>query len=128
MLRKILICSGIVLAFDIVASLITKFTGVPYRAFALPEDAMYLIMGAVLQRVAGFGAATMVPVTIAATVEVSLGWWISVAIGVGYRPTSHIDLTLFSAVTAGLLATALGALGMWIGYGLSRASKKSEVA
>lgn len=125
MLRNVLICCGIVLAFDTVASLITKFTGISYRAFAVPDDAMYLIVGLMLQRAAGFGAPTMVPVTIAAIAEVSVGWWISVAIGAGYRPTSHFELTLFSAITVALLGTALGALGMWIGYGLSRAASRA---
>lgn len=128
MLRNILICCGIVLAFDAAASAISKAAAIPYIDFMIPQVAMYLIMGAVLGRVAGMGAPTVTPVVIAAIVEATLGWWISIAIGVGRHPTSHIGLTLFSTVTVVLFNTALGALGMWIAYGLSRASKKSDVA
>lgn len=128
MLRNVLICTAVVLIFDAAASSITKFAHIPYRDFMAPELAMYVIMGVVLQRIAGMGAPTIIPVAVAASIEVSIGWWISIAIGVGEAPTSHIGVTLFSAVTAALLFTALGALGMWIGYGLSRASKKSDVA
>ncbi len=94
----------------------------------LPELLMYVTMGIVLERRVGFGSATMAPVTIAALLEVSAGWWISVSLGAGRAPIGGLGLMLFSAVTAGLLFTALGALGMWIGYGLSRASRKSDVA
>jgi hypothetical protein len=128
MLRNILACCGVVLAFDALASTISKTAGIPYFDFVVAQFAMYLIMGMVLGRVAGMGAPTIVPVVIAAIVEATLGWWISIAIGVGRRPTSHIGLTLFSTATVVLLNTALGALGMWIAYGLSRASKKSDVA
>ncbi len=128
MLRNIFTCCGIVLTFDAVASAISKSTGIPYFDFVIPQFAMYLIIGLVLARVAGMGAPTITPVIIAALVEATLGWWISIAIGVGRRPTSHIGLTIFSTATVVLLNTALGALGMWISYGLSRASKKSDVA
>lgn len=128
MLRTILICCGIVLAFDAAAASISRAAGLSYMDFAVPELAMYVIMGFVLERTAGFGAPTIVPVTIAAAVESTLGWWVSLAIGVGRPPTGDFGLTVFSAVTAALLFTALGGVGMWIAYGLSRASKKSDVA
>lgn len=128
MLRNILICCAIVLAFDSATSGISRATGVPYADFTLPEIAMYAVLGLVLERSAGFGAPTMLPVTIAAIVEVTAGWWISVEMGVGRRPTHHLEVTLFSAFVPALLCTAVGALGMWIGYGLRRASSKSDVA
>jgi hypothetical protein len=126
MLRNILICCGIVLAFDAVASSVSKAAAIPYFDFVIPQLVMYVIMGCVLQRSAGMGAPTITPVLIAAIVEATLGWWISIDIGVGRRPTSHIGLTIFLTATVVLLNTALGALGMWIGYALNRASKKSD--
>jgi hypothetical protein len=138
MLRNITICCGIVLLFDAVASAISKASGVAYFDFVIPQLAMYVVMGCVLQRSAGMGAPTIIPVLIAAVVEATLGWWISIAIGVGRPPTSHIGLTIFSTATVVLLNVALGALGMWIGYGLNRitrhgdgrslSTKKSDVA
>jgi hypothetical protein len=128
MLRNILVCCGIVLAFDAGASAISKAAAIAYFDFIIPQVAMYLLMGIVLQRVAGMGAPTITPIVIAAIVEATLGWWISIAIGVGRRPTSDIGLTVFSTVTVVLLNTALGALGMWIAYGLSRVSRNSDVA
>jgi hypothetical protein len=128
MLRTILICCGIVLLFDAAAASIAKAAGFPYMAFAIPELVMYVLMGFVLERTAGFGAPTIAPVTVAALIESTLGWWISVSLGVGHRPTEDLGLTAFSAVTAALLFTALGGVGMWIGYGFNRASRKSDVA
>jgi hypothetical protein len=121
MLRNITICCGIVLLFDTAASIISKAAHVAYFDFVVPQLAMYVIMGCVLQRTAGMGAPTIVPVLFAAFVEATIGWWISIAIGVGRPPTSHIGLTIFSTVTVVLLNVALGALGMWIAYALSRA-------
>lgn len=122
MLRNILICCGVVLAFDTAASIISKTAGIRYFDFIIGQIVMYLVMGGVLQRVAGMGAPTIAPVIVAAVVEATFGWWISIAIGVGRHPTGHIGLTIFSTTTVVLLNTALGALGMWIAYGLTRAS------
>ncbi len=127
MLRNVVACCAIVLAFDAVASSIAKGLGFAYSSFMLPEFAMYVIIGYVLQRRAGFGAPTMVPVLVAACVESTLGWWLSIEIGVGRRPMDF-GLTVFSALTSTLLFTALGALGMWAAYGFRRASKNSDVA
>ena len=127
MLRNVVACCAIVLAFDAIASSIAKGTGIAYSDFMLPEFAMYVIMGYVLQRRTGFGSSTMIPIVIAACAESTLGWWLSIEIGVGRRPID-LGLTAFSAVTATLLFTALGAVGMWAGYGFKRASKNSDVA
>jgi hypothetical protein len=126
MLRNTLVCCGIVLVFDTIASAISKATGIVYFDFIFPQIAMYLIMGFLLQRSAGLGAPAMIPVFIAAIVEATIGWWISIEIGVGRHPTSHIGLTIFSETTVVLFNTALGALGMWIGYGVNRATKNSD--
>lgn len=128
MLRNIVACCAIVLAFDAAASSIAKHAGFPYGYFAVPELAMYAIMGFVLERRTRFGMPTMLPVVLAACVEATIGWWISVAMGAGRAPLGDPELTAFSAVTAALLFTALGALGMWLAYGFKRPSKNSDVA
>lgn len=127
MLRNVVACCAIVLAFDAVASSVAKGIGFAYSSFMLPEFAMYVIIGYVLQRRAGFGSPTMIPVLLAAFVESTIGWWISIEIGVGRRPMDP-SLMVFSAAAATLLFTALGAVGMWASYGFKRASKNSDVA
>ena len=127
MLRTAVICCAIVLAFDAVTASIAKGFGIPYSDFSIPEFAMYVAIGFVLQRRAGFGAPTMLPIVIAAFTESTLGWWLSIEIGAGRRPIDA-SLALFTVATAVLTFTAMGAAGMWISYGLKRASKKSEVA
>lgn len=127
MLRNAVVCCAIVLAFDAVTASMARGLHFSYRNFVIPEFAMYAMIGYVLQRRAGFGTPTILPIVIAALVESTAGWWISIEIGAGQRAIDA-TLTLFTVATAVLTLTAMGAAGMWISYGFKRDSKKSEVA
>jgi hypothetical protein len=106
---------AVIVAFDIVASLTSRATGIPYARFAYGS---YFIQAATgfMGRRAGLplGKAALLGTWVGG-VEATLGWAVSWWLGPG-RPASPLTISTIIgvAVFVAIVATLLAALGAWL--------------
>ena len=118
MLRTASIFSLIFVAYDALAAALAKWIVISYDSFVVLPVVAAFFMGVYAGRKRrSWGG--IVPVAIAAVVEVTLGWYVAAVIGPGYVPGWTMrDLTVLAAESAALIIT-VGAAGVWVGLGVS---------
>ena len=127
MLKAALICSTIVVLFDALASLVSKYTGASYGWFSFGSAAMYLIMGYVLtNRVRLNLKAAIITLLCAASTEATLGWLVSWLIGPGKLAASGggTAVSVMGLVFGAVFAVGFGTLFGWLGSLVGRAMLK----
>lgn len=115
--RFVFTWAGVVLVFDLVASVVSTMGDVPYGWFALGSAVIYLAAGYVGAPRFGLSTATIAVVSVAA-VDATLGWALSWIIGAGRmdEPDVSVGVLLVSGMLSALVFGAItGAAGGWIG-------------
>lgn len=119
MVLPFLVCCGIVLAFDAVASVLSRAYAIPYGWFTIPQLVMYGVMGFLLYTL--LGTHFYIAVIGAAICEATIGWWISSVIGPGRALNGTAALILFSTLFSICLNTCVG----WVGSLAARLAFRS---
>lgn len=122
MLRLGLFFAAIIVAYDALSAAIAKVVGISYNSFLVLALVLFFFMGVVAGRKAASWAG-IIAVAIAAAADATIGWYIAAWIGPGYVPgwTTRVLVTL--GIESALLATAIGAAGVWIGLGVAGARR-----
>lgn len=110
--------SVVIVAYDAFSAAIAKVVGISYNSFLVLALVLFFFMGILAGRKAASWAG-MIPVVIAAAVDATIGSHIAAVIGPGYVPGWTIRILVTLAIESALLATAVGAAGVWIGLGVA---------
>ena len=103
---------AVLILFDLIASLLSRYAHIPYASFTLGSFAIYVVAGFLAARRFRFAAAPLVG-TVAGLSEATVGWAVSWVIGPGRPSASAAGFVsiLFAGVVVTAVATGLGALG-----------------
>lgn len=105
--------AGVVLAYDVVASVASLAFGLPYSAFSIGSIAIYVVTGYLAAPRFGQAAAVLAAVWVA-VVESTLGWALSWFIGPGRVAGSEVtpaSIVVTSAIVACGMGSAMGFIG-----------------
>jgi tetrahydromethanopterin S-methyltransferase subunit D len=107
--------AGVVLVFDIAASLTSLGTGLPYAWFTIGSVVIYLAVG--YMGAPRFGVRSAAGATVlVALVEATLGWAVTWFIGPGQLPDPDASISVFlisGAIGALIFGGIMGLLGGW---------------
>lgn len=122
MLRLGLFFAAIIVAYDALSAAIAKVVGISYNSFLVLALVLFFFMGVVAGRKAASWAG-IIAVAIAAAADATIGWYIAAWIGPGYVPGWTTGVLVTLGIESALLATAIGAAGVWIGLGVAGARR-----
>lgn len=112
-----LIAATGILVFDLLASLLSRLTGIPYAAFSIGSFLIYLAAGYSAQRRFGFGVAALVGAG-TGLAESTVGWGISWLIGPGRSGMEQPAVTrIFGTV---ILVVIIGSVVAMVGAAVAR--------
>lgn len=120
MLRLALLFSAIVVAFAGSSAALAKSLTISYDSFLVLALVVLFFMGVFAGRRAGSWSG-MFPIAIAAIAWATIGWYVAALVGPGFVPGWTVRDLMVMAVESTLLATAVGAAGLWIGLGVAGA-------
>ena len=123
MLRLAVLFAVIIVAYDAVTAAIARAVGVSYNSFLVLALVLFFVMGVYAGRVVRSWAA-LLSVAIAAIADATIGWYIAAWIGPGYVPGWTMRILISLAIQSALLATVLGAAGVWAGLGVAGARRR----
>lgn len=122
MLRLALLFSVIIVAYDAGTAAIAKAVGVSYNSFLVLALVLIFFMGIYAGRVVGSWAA-LLAVVVVAVADATIGWYVAAWIGPGYVPGWTTRVLISLAIQSVVVATAIGAVGVWIGLGVAGARR-----
>lgn len=124
----VLLWIGVVLAFDVAASVASRTAGIPYAWFGVGSFAIYLGAGFTAAPRFGVPRAVLAAVLVAAS-EGTLGWGIAILLGAGRAGQAEVTLTavLVTGLVGGVLVGgAAGLVGALLGARRGWASPGGE--
>jgi hypothetical protein len=120
MLRLALLFSIVMVLFDVVAASIAKAASIDYGQFTILAAVIYVGMGILAGRWMRNWFA-LIPIVIAALVEVFAGGYLAALIGPGARGPGVSDASFYGVAAFGvLLNIVLGAIGIAVGVHVRR--------
>jgi hypothetical protein len=121
MLRLALIYAAILIAYDALAAAVARSITISYDSFLVLSLVIVFFMGVYAGRKKQWRG--VVVVAIAAALEATVGWYVAALIGPGYVPGWTMQTLVVMALEGALLATVIGAAGVWIGLGVAGARR-----
>lgn len=114
----------IVVAYDALVAVVAAALTISYNSFLLPLLVILFFMGVYAGRVARSWAG-VIPVTIAAIVDATAGWYVAALIGPGYVPGWTPRGLIVMGIESALLATVVAWCGVAIGVRVGRMRRTS---
>ena len=114
MKRAVLTCVILIVLVNGAVALVSKSTGVPYRAFGLVELIIYVSAGYAVRRSATTFGTAAAGMAVVAAVAAPLGWWLAWTIGPGAVRISVANV-IIGGVAGIVVLWLLGLIGVGIG-------------
>jgi hypothetical protein len=118
-----LLFGAVVVAYDAFAASIAAALTISYNSFLLPGLVILFFMGVLAGRVARSWSGA-VPVTIAAVIDATAGWYVAALIGPGYVPGWTPRALIVMGAESALLSAAIGWCGVWIGIRVAQTQRR----
>ena len=118
MVRLALLFAVVIIAYDALSAAIAKVVGVSYNSFLVLALVLFFFMGLFAGRKVRSWAGIL-PVAVAAVADATVGWYSAALIGPGYVPGWTMRDLVTLAIESFVLATAIGAVGVWVGLGVA---------
>lgn len=122
MVRIALFFSVVIVAYDALTAVIAKVVGISYNSFLVLALVLFFFMGLFAGRKARSWAG-LLPVATAAAADAIIGWYLAALIGPGYVPGWTMRDLVTLAIESGVVATIIGAVGVWVGLGVAGARR-----
>lgn len=122
MVRLCITFAALVLAYDVIAGVASRLLWVTYASLLLPGAIVLIAMGIYAGRTMKSWRA-IIPMIAASAVQSTVGWYLAAHISTSFfAPPLGFSLAV-EVLTSGIVATAFGTFGVWLGLGIAGARR-----